>query len=87
MVYLETRRLNNITLPVPKELYKMLNYILDHGKSKPNIFLNSGSSHLAKSIREKIDTNVPLDPTVDDPYTVASVLLDFLETLLTPILP
>lgn len=64
----------------------MLNFILDHGKCKPNIFLNSGNAHHAKSIREKIDTNKPLDENEDDPYTVASVLLDFLQTLLTPIL-
>lgn len=65
----------------------MLNFILDYGKFKPNIFLNSGNAHHAKSIREKIDTNVALDVNEDDPYTVASVLLDFLSTLLTPILP
>lgn len=65
----------------------MLNFILEYGKSKPNIFLNSGNAHIAKNIREKIDTNVPLNSDEDDAYTVAGVLLDFLQTLLTPVLP
>lgn len=63
-----------------------MDFILEHGKFKPNIFLNSGNAHHAKLIREKIDTNVALDVNEDDPYTVATVLLDFLETLVTPIL-
>jgi len=41
---LETRKLNNFTLPIPKELYKLVNYILEHGKLKPNIFFNSGNA-------------------------------------------
>jgi hypothetical protein len=41
---LETRRLNDFTLPIPKELHKMLNFILDNGKYKTNIFLNPGNA-------------------------------------------
>jgi hypothetical protein len=65
----------------------MLNFILDHGKYKPDIFLNAGNALQAKQIREKIDTNMDLDPAEDDPYSVASVLIDFLTTLITPIIP
>ena len=39
---------NEKSLPVPKELYKMTNYILREGKLKPNIFLNSGNAAQAK---------------------------------------
>jgi len=44
---LESRRLNDFTLPVPKELYKIVNFLLEHGKLKPNIFLSSGNLSLA----------------------------------------
>ena len=78
MVLMESRRLNDFTLPVPKELYRMLNFILEHGKYKANIFLNPGNAAQVRIIREKIDTSVPLDPNEDDAYDVASVLIDFL---------
>lgn len=57
LLYIENRRLNDFTLPVPKELHTLLDFILEHGKYKPNIFLTSGNASLAKNIREKIDTN------------------------------
>jgi hypothetical protein len=44
MALIESRRLNDFTLPIPKELHKMLNFILDYGKCKANIFLNSGNA-------------------------------------------
>ena len=66
----------------------MVNYILKEGKLKPNIFLNTGNALQAKFVREKIDTNQELRlADGDDAYTVASVLIDFLQTLLTPVLP
>ena len=54
---MDSRKMNDFTLPIPKELHKLVNYILQEGKLKPNIFLNSGNSAFAKVIREKIDTN------------------------------
>lgn len=45
------------TLPIPKELHKMANYILKKGKLKADIFLKSGNLSLSRNIREKIDTN------------------------------
>jgi hypothetical protein len=65
----------------------MANYIMEHGKTTPNIFLSSGNAHSQRAIREKFDTNVPLIAGEDDVLTVAFVLMDFLQTLLTPILP
>lgn len=59
---MDSRRLNDFTLPLPKELHKLVNFILEHGKIKPNIFLSSGNLSLAKDIREKIDTNQQLNP-------------------------
>ena len=38
-------------------------------------------------MREKLDTGVPFAPAEDDVLTVAFMLMDFLQTLLTPILP
>ena len=84
---IESRKLNEFVLPVPKELHKLVNYILTNGKIKADIFLTSGNLSLSRIIREKLDTNAPFDPTEDDVYTVAFVLMDFLATLLTPILP
>ncbi|CDW83152.1 inositol polyphosphate 5-phosphatase ocrl-1 isoform x2 [Stylonychia lemnae] len=85
---MQSRRLNQFTLPLPKELHRLATYILQEGKLKPNIFLNSGNAAQAKIVREKIDTNQDLKvDDNDDPYTVASVMIDFLSTLLTPILP
>lgn len=57
----------------------MATYIVNEGKLKPNIFMNSGNQAIAKTIREKIDTNIPLQADQgDDVYTVANVLIDFL---------
>jgi hypothetical protein len=66
------------TLPIPKELYKMANYVLKEGKLKADIFLTSGNLSLSRNIREKIDTNQPFDSASDDVYTVAFVLMEFL---------
>eukprot|EP00347_Sterkiella_histriomuscorum_P006556 403352324 len=88
LLLMDTTKLNDFSLPIPKELHKMVNYILKEGKLKPNIFLNSGNSQQAKQVREKIDTNQDLKiEDGDDAYTVASVMIDFLQTLLSPILP
>lgn len=65
----------------------MINYVLSEGKTKPDIFLASGNLSLCRNIREKIDTGIPLDHASDDVFTVAFVLMDFLQSLLTPILP
>jgi hypothetical protein len=48
LVFMETRRMNDFTLPVPKEMHKMVTFILEYGKKKSNIFLNSGNAHMAK---------------------------------------
>ena len=84
---MESRQMNEFTLPVPKEMHKMLNFILEHGKHKPNIFLSPGNLSLSQQIREKIDLGQELDPREDDVCTVAFVLMDFLQTLLTPVIP
>jgi len=47
-LYMENRKLNAFTLPVPKELHKILNYILLYGKTKPNIFLSPGNLSLQR---------------------------------------
>ena len=65
----------------------MANYIMDHGKTAPNIFFSSVNAHSQRGIREKLDTGVPLTPGEDDVLAVALVMMDFLQTLLTPILP
>ena len=57
LILMESKSLNNFTLPVPKELHKMVNYILHEGKLKPNIFLNTGNALQAKVVRDKIDSN------------------------------
>lgn len=57
LLLMESKTLNEFTLPVPKELHKMVNFILQEGKLKPNIFLNTGNATQAKAVREKIDTN------------------------------
>jgi hypothetical protein len=43
LLMLESRRLNSYTLPIPKELHKLTNFILREGKSKPDIFFASGN--------------------------------------------
>jgi len=41
---IETRRLSGFSLPVPKELHKMINFIIENGKMTSNIFLSSGNA-------------------------------------------
>lgn len=56
LLMLESRRLNAYTLPVPKELHKLANFILREGKTKPDIFLASGNLSQSRALREKLDT-------------------------------
>lgn len=44
LLLLENKIVSDSSLPIPKELYKLANYILKEGKLKPNIFLNSGNA-------------------------------------------
>jgi len=77
--------MNSFTLPVPKELMKMVNVIHAKGKHLPDLFDRAESHGHLKSIRDKLDLSVSIDE--EDPQSVAAVLIDFLKTLVTPILP
>ena len=88
MQYIEHQKeLSAFSLPVPRELHRLLTFILREGKTKPNIFHSSGNLSLSRAIREKLDTGLPLNAHEDDVHTVAFVLMDFLSCLLTPVLP
>jgi len=79
LLLIESKKLNDFTLPVPKELHALISFLMQNGKLKPNIFLTSGNPVIAKQVRDKIDSRIPLSvEDGDDPYTVATVLIDFL---------
>ena len=87
MLSLDNNSFSNLRLPIPKELHRLANFLLLHAKTKPDLFLTSGNLSLSPHLRSKLDLNLDLNPSTDDPYTLAFVLLDLLHTLLTPILP
>jgi len=39
----DTKKLAHFSLPLPKEMHKLINFILLNGKTKANIFLTSGN--------------------------------------------
>ncbi|KAJ5073472.1 type 2 inositol 1,4,5-trisphosphate 5-phosphatase [Anaeramoeba ignava] len=88
---LRTGTTNNTTstkagLLVPKELWRMFDFIYQHGLDIPNIFIEAGDITEIQYIRECLDTGQPFNQDVH-PYSVAESILRFFESLQTPLIP
>eukprot|EP01105_Mastigella_eilhardi_P025818 TRINITY_DN7160_c0_g1_i1.p1 TRINITY_DN7160_c0_g1~~TRINITY_DN7160_c0_g1_i1.p1 ORF type:complete len:899 (-),score=261.26 TRINITY_DN7160_c0_g1_i1:102-2771(-) len=72
-------------LYVPKELWRMVDFIYRRGMEEPHIFMQSGSTTEIESIRECLDTGAMFgDFSV---HSMAEALVLFLDSLQEPVVP
>ncbi|XP_019861575.1 PREDICTED: type II inositol 1,4,5-trisphosphate 5-phosphatase-like [Amphimedon queenslandica] len=72
-------------LDIPKELYRLVQYLLDHGLNATALFTDGGLSSEREKIRDTLDTGG--EELVGSVYSVAAVLLTFLRSLEDPVVP
>jgi len=77
---------NDGLLPLPKEVYKMTNFLVKKGVKSEGIFTMTGDPQEMEKIREALDLNQEIDENADV-YSVAECLIEFLQALSTPVLP
>lgn len=73
-------------LALPKEVWRIVDYIYLCGMDTPGIFAQSGSADMA-AIRECLDTGAPFTLHSFGVHSMAEVLVRFLEALSEPVIP
>ncbi|KAJ6233062.1 type ii inositol 1 [Anaeramoeba flamelloides] len=73
-------------LPIPKELIRIVDYILNFGLEEYHIFLETGDESQTAIIRECLDTGIGFE-TGFSIHSYCVVLLDFLDSLPSPVVP
>ncbi|KAJ8598307.1 hypothetical protein CTAYLR_007549 [Chrysophaeum taylorii] len=73
------------TLPVPKELWRLVD-ALHRNKRAPHLFFAPGNAAQLSAIRLALDADAPL-PEDLSPYSLADALASFLAALATPLVP
>jgi hypothetical protein len=71
---------------IPKELWRLIDYIFKNGIDEYNIFLETGDEGEMIAIREALDTNSEL-PINFSIYSYSETLITFLDSLHIPIIP
>lgn len=74
-------------LPLPKELWYMVDYVKKYGMREAELFQHNGSVAECKLIRERLDLGEPLDDLVVSIHSVIACLMNFLDALPEPIIP
>eukprot|EP01133_Synstelium_polycarpum_P001192 gene1192-1373_t len=72
-------------LSVPKELWRIVDYIYSNGMREESLFLESGVLSEMESIRESIDNGTPFGTF--SIHSMAETLIRFLEYLCEPVFP
>lgn len=70
---------------MPKELRRIIEFLKENGLQLQGLFEDTGSPEIVDKIRACLDNGEPFDINTD-PYSMCSVLLEFLEILRHPIL-
>ncbi|XP_041351900.1 inositol polyphosphate 5-phosphatase OCRL-like [Gigantopelta aegis] len=70
----------------PKEVYRMVNHLYEHGKDEAELFKQPGKPQEIRDIIDCLDTGVP-DKLSGGVHAVAECLLLFLESLADPVIP
>jgi len=76
----------NKVLCLPKELWRMVDYIYKHGMTTEGLFLAGGSKNEIQEIRECLDVGKEFDK----PFSVESMadaLIQFLKSMIEPVFP
>ncbi|KAJ3431393.1 hypothetical protein M0812_03074 [Anaeramoeba flamelloides] len=77
---------NNFSLFIPKELWKLVNYIYENCLDYPGIFMQQGFSEENKKIRDILDNDV--DFNFDgSPLSVSETILHFLNSITVSVIP
>ena len=71
---------------VPKELWRLVDFLANEGMENENLFLLKGRVHQVAAARDCLDTGAEF-PTGIDVHSVAEVLIQFLQTLTEPVIP
>jgi phosphatidylinositol-bisphosphatase len=83
---IQAARVSDNENAVPKELWRLLDFIYTNGRQTPNLFVESGDAAEISLVREALDSGSEFDPDTDV-HSVCSVLLEFLAALHDPVLP
>jgi len=80
----ETAKLSTAELPLPKELWRLLEYIVANGQTASELFACAGEEEEEQSVRESLDTGTALHTSVQ---ATGSVLVEWLLALPSPLVP
>nr|CCC92793.1 putative inositol/phosphatidylinositol phosphatase [Trypanosoma congolense IL3000] len=72
---------------IPKELWFLCQAIYERGALQPNLFSDSCSSETCVAIMRHLDTQCQPIPIEYDVQCISTCLLNFLQTLLEPVIP
>lgn len=76
----------NTVLSLPKELWRMCDYIFTNGMDEPGLFLTSGVQAEVESIIDSLDCATPFNPNISI-HSMAEALMYFLNHLAEPLFP
>ncbi|KAL6061671.1 phosphoinositide 5-phosphatase [Balamuthia mandrillaris] len=82
--------LTNLTeglLSIPKELWRMVDYLYQNGMDEEEIFLQAGIPSEMDQIREILDTGASFDGYTGGNHSMAETLVCFLDSLVEPVVP
>lgn len=82
----DVAKLSPVKLPIPKELWRLLDYIVLNGQTERELFACAGEVEQEQCIRECIDTGSSF-PAQTSVLAVCSVLVEFLLALPSPLVP
>ncbi|EGC34737.1 inositol 5-phosphatase 4 [Dictyostelium purpureum] len=85
---------NNIPIPqeqkklsIPKELWKIIDYIYNNGLKEEGLFIKSGVTKEMEAIRDCLDTAEHFSTISFSIHSMAETLIRFLESLVEPVIP
>ena len=82
----ETVKLSTVELPIPKELWRLMDFIVGNGQTNSDLFACAGDVEQEQYVRESLDTGTAFDAHTSV-LAVCSVLVEFLLALPTPLVP
>ncbi|EAL73184.1 RhoGAP domain-containing protein [Dictyostelium discoideum AX4] len=85
---------NNLPIPpeqkklsIPKELWRIIDYIYYNGLKEEGLFIKSGVTKEMELIRDCLDTAEPFSSISFSIHSMAETLIRFLESLVEPVIP
>eukprot|EP00727_Mastigamoeba_balamuthi_P004490 m51a1_g14039 hypothetical protein (712) ;mRNA; f:1170592-1174281 len=73
-------------LSIPKELWRIVDWIYRNGMEEPELFMQAGSSGM-EEIRECLDTGDSFNGKQFNVHSMADTMIRFLESLTEPVIP